>query len=388
MRFMCRKQVRTMALGLLVLLLSGCGAQTVEPAKILAEEVKITSNNLKTAQVQSGDLRREHTMSADVVHAKKTHVRLQADGAMFVEHKVNIGQEVKRGDVLSVFRKQGDNVRLTEIRYELEELDTSRQDGLEDRAEQMEELQEQIDLYLPDSNGSNDVASNLQLEILEMQMEKLQLEQEQFLLRLDEQERLLKEERRKLLEAEEELIVTAPVDGIVETVQYMMPGRECSRGDVVVVLYDPTQLMLVADGGILGQFRMGQPVEIQAGRFNDVMTLPGHVVAADNVLPTDLRCGKSYIVLDGALSQEIISGAQIMSAMQISASVKVSSVEVDLRNVQIVPRDAVQYDNTKAYVELVDGTSTSLRYVQAGPNDKEKIMILAGLEQGDTVITK
>ena len=43
---MCRKQVRTMALGLLVLLLSGCGAQTVEPAKILAEEVKITSNNL------------------------------------------------------------------------------------------------------------------------------------------------------------------------------------------------------------------------------------------------------------------------------------------------------------------------------------------------------
>ena len=93
-------------------------------------------------------------------------------------------------------------------------------------------------------------------------------------------------------------------------------------------------------------------------------------------------------MLDGALSQEIISGAQIMSAMQISASVKVSSVEVDLRNVQIVPRDAVQYDNTKAYVELVDGTSTSLRYVQAGPNDKENIMILAGLEQGDTVIDK
>ena len=386
---MYRKHMRILALGLLLILLAGCGAQTEGTAKILMEEVTIASTNLKTAQAQIGDLQREHTTNASVLFAKKTIVRLQADDAQFVEHQVNIGQEVKAGDVLTVFRKRSDNIRLTEIKYELEELETSRTDGLDDRAEQMEELLERMEPYLEDAaDGTMGPRSRQQLDTLYMEQEKLQLEQEQFLLRLKEQERKLKQERKKLQEAEEELILTAPVDGIVESVQYMTPGQSCDRGQSIVVLYDPSQLMLVADSGILGDLRMGQQVQLQYGRYDSTITVPGHVVAADNALPADLRTGKAYIALDAELEAAVLNSAQIASALQVSAQVKVTSLDVDLQDVLVVPRDAVQHDNYKAYVEIADGMSTSLRYVQTGPNDTKNIMILTGLDEGAVVINR
>ena len=385
---MFRKQMRVLALGLLAVLLAGCGAQTVQEAKILHEGKQTLSSNLKTAQAQYGSLQREHMTNASVTFAKKTNVRLQADGAQFVEHMVTIGQKVEKGDVLTVFRKQGDNIRLTEIAYELEELETSRKDGLEDRAEQKEDLIKSMEPYLPNSNGEYDVRSAQKLAVLNMQLEKMQLEQEQFLLRLQEQERKLKQERQKLLEAEEELILTAPVDGYVETVQYMTPGQSCARGQIVVVIHDPTKLMMVADAGILGDLRMGQEVTLQYGRYDSVMTMPGHVIAADNALPADLRSGKAYIVLDAELDPSVVDVAQIASALQVSAYVKVTSMDVDLENVLVVPRDAVQFDSYKAYVEVVDGASTSLRYVQAGSSDKENTMILTGLDEGTVVIER
>ena len=53
---MYRKHMRILALGLWLILLAGCGAQTEGTAKILMEEVTIASTNLKTAQAQIGDL--------------------------------------------------------------------------------------------------------------------------------------------------------------------------------------------------------------------------------------------------------------------------------------------------------------------------------------------
>lgn len=388
MRSMFPKKMRAAALVLMLAALTGCGAQSAGQAKILEEEVKTTSANLKTAQAQVADLHREYSMSANVVYAKKYVVRLQADDAQFVEHMVNVGQEVKAGDVISVFRKQGDNIRLTAISLELDELDAEREDGLADRAEQMEALQERIDDKEPDANGYISARGSMELQIMQMEMEKLRLEQEQFLLRLDERERLLKAERSKLKQAEEDLVVTAPVDGFVSSLQYMTPGKACSRGQQLMVINDPAQVMLVAEAGVLGQFRMGQPVTIQYGRGNAAISVKGHVVASDNVLPTEFRTGKAYIMIDESLSSQLIDGAQIMSALQVSASARVTSVEMELQNVLLVPRDAVQFDNSKPYTELVEGTGSVMRYVQAGPNDGENIMILAGLDEGETVIVK
>ena len=120
------------------MLLTGCTAQTTGQAKLLQEEVKTTSANLKTVQVTRGTLQREFSMNANVVFPDREVVRLQADEAQYVEHQVIVGQEVKKGDVIAVFRKQTDDIRLTAIELELEQLEAQRQDGLDDRAEQME----------------------------------------------------------------------------------------------------------------------------------------------------------------------------------------------------------------------------------------------------------
>ena len=68
--------------------------------------------------------------------------------------------------------------------------------------------------------------------------------------------------------------------------------------------------------------------------------------------------------------------------------VQVYAMNMYIEDVLLLPRNAVQYDGGKAYVEVVSGAGTSVRYVITGPNDGENIMILAGLEEGTAVLEK
>ena len=373
---MFRKKGRLAALVAGFVLLTGCAAQTTGQAKLLQEEVKTTSANLKTVQAFTGSLQREFSMNAEVVYPEREVVRLQADEAQDVEHLVNQGQEVKAGDVIAVFRKQTDDIRLTAIELELEQLETQRQDGLDDRAEQMEELIEQIEDLTPPLGEANSVRDNLKLENLQMQLEKMQIEQQRFEKQLDEQVRQLKQERKQLKDAQAELNVTAPVDGEIESIQYMVPGSMCTRGQPVVIIHNPDRIILKADKGTMGEFRVGQKVRISYGKRNDRSETTGCVVAADNLLDEAQKTEFAYIELDEEIDPGLLMGVQVYA------------MNMYIEDVLLLPRNAVQYDGGKAYVEVVSGAGTSVRYVITGPNDGENIMILAGLEEGTAVLEK
>lgn len=366
---MCSKICRMLTFMTLLLMLTGCAAQSFGEAKLLTDGVTQTGSGEKYAVVTRGTLDKEFTVPADVSYVRKTVVRLEAEQAQYVETCVSNGQTVQAGETLAVFSSAGDEVRLLAIEQELEMLELDTQDALADLEKQREELLE-LHEEVEGENGYSGYRDRVTAQVLDQKLEKLEMQRQQILLRAQEEERLLNQEKQELNREKAECIVTAPVDGVVGQVQYFRAGEECTRGQAVVMLYDPDEYLLIAGDGLMGTLRVGQSVQVEYGRQNDRKMAAGTVVAADNALPADLKNGQAAVrVLDDVDPETLVS-------------VKIHALQMNAEKLLILPRDAVRYESGKAYVELlVDGAPTK-RYVQTGPGDGENISVISGLEEG------
>ena len=210
--------------------------------------------------------------------------------------------------------------------------------------------------------------------MLLQKLERSRIEREQFQLRIDERKRALEEERAQIWENEAGLTVTAPMDGVVANVQYLSSGVTCYRGQPLLRLYDPDSVLLTAGAGILGDLRVGQRVNIEYGRSNDRRTTTGLVVAADGLLPAALRGSGAAIALDEALN-----GDDLLNPT-------VTSVEIELKDVLLVPRNAVTNESGGQSVYIYQDGSPRKRYVQVGPSDLQHTAILDGLQEGQPIV--
>ena len=377
---MCRRRraMRLAAVLLAALLAAGaltaCAGGEAAQGPLLLTAAGEQAANERTVRVERGTLVQEFRASASVQSVREVTVYLEAEDAQFVEHRVQNGQRVEAGDVLSVFRKRSDNVRLAEIEVELQGLAAEREDGLYDRDKADEDLREQ--LYeleiLPSDEKTYRVY--VQGQVLQAQLARSALEREQFLLRLEERERKLSAEREEILAGERDLTVTAPVSGVVTGLQTLSPGENCEAGRALLRVYDPERYLLRAGEGILGELRVGQAVTIEYGPADERKTAPGVVVSAQSLLPPDLDAGGAAVAV-----QEDIPAADLVNP-------SVVSQEKLLEDALLLPRTAVGSENGQSYVLLRKDGSPRKRFVQVGPQSNDQVVILDGVTEGQEVV--
>lgn len=377
---MCRRRraMRLAAALLAALLAAGaltaCAGEEAAQGPLLLTAAGEQAANERTVRVERGTLVQEFRASASVQSVREVTVYLEAEDAQFVEHRVQNGQRVEAGDVLSVFRKRSDNVRLAEIEVELQGLAAEREDGLYDRDKADEDLREQ--LYeleiLPSDEKTYRVY--VQGQVLQAQLARSALEREQFLLRLEERERKLNAEREEILAGERDLTVTAPVSGVVTGLQTLSPGENCEAGRALLRVYAPERYLLRAGEGILGELRVGQAVTIEYGPADERKTAPGVVVSAQSLLPPDLDAGGAAVAV-----QEDIPAADLVNP-------SVVSQEKLLEDALLLPRTAVGSENGQSYVLLRKDGSPRKRFVQVGPQSNDQVVILDGVTEGQEVV--
>ena len=377
---MCRRRraMRLAAVLLAALLAAGaltaCAGEEAAQGPLLLTAAGEQAANERTVRVERGTLVQEFRASASVQSVREVTVYLEAEDAQFVEHRVQNGQRVEAGDVLSVFRKRSDNVRLAEIEVELQGLAAEREDGLYDRDKADEDLREQ--LYeleiLPSDEKTYRVY--VQGQVLQAQLARSALEREQFLLRLEERERKLSAEREEILAGERDLTVTAPVSGVVTGLQTLSPGENCEAGRALLRVYDLERYLLRAGEGILGELRVGQAVTIEYGPADERKTAPGVVVSAQSLLPPDLDAGGAAVAV-----QEDIPAADLVNP-------SVVSQEKLLEDALLLPRTAVGSENGQRYVLLRKDGSPRKRFVQVGPQSNDQVVILDGVTEGQEVV--
>ena len=278
------------------------------------------------------------------------------DGARFVEYKVELGDEVKKGDVLAVFRMDSSDSELArkELAVTHAEEETAR--GIRDREEQISEAKK----LRAQSSGYGWVQQNLQVERLEVELERYRLQQEYQTQQL----------RDALEEATADLTITAPIDGVITRVVLKAPGDVIKRNlmdafDVLIEMRSEEERLMLMDSETLN-FRYNMPVEVG----EEV----GRVVAAPDLVP-GVQSGQILVEM------EPVDGEIKMSTRTVIGVVK------NLDNVLLVPRNAVTKSGNQYYVTKMTNGVLQKRYVTVADMNNNDYWVLQGVDEGDILVT-
>jgi Cu(I)/Ag(I) efflux system membrane fusion protein len=169
----------------------------------------------------------------------------------------------------------------------------------------------------------------------------------------------------------------SPASGVL-TKKDVVPGMRVNAGDMPFEIVDLSRVWLLADAyeSDLPQVKVGLPVTLSLKALPD-RTFRGRVAFIDPLLDPKTRTAKVRIDVpnpDGLVKPEMF-GEVILEG----------SSRVGLR----VPADAVIHSGTQnvVFVALPNGKFQP-REVKLGPGDAKAVEVVAGLQEGDGVVTR
>lgn len=342
--------------------LSACGDRGQEPSYdeslLVPEEV-----NYQTVQAENGEYIKTATGTVRVYYPVTAGLTWEEGSARFREILVRKGQEVKKGDCLATFDIDVSRAEREALSLSLTRTMEDTELGKEERMAAMEEAREKLQGL-----------TWHELRIAQLQLEKAETEYEQFIY---QSEREITRLRESLEELDEEIAgdtLSAPFDGVIDSVASYNPGDPVMEDTVIVSMHATDRFYLVADD-VGGKLRYNAEVTVEAGKRNDRKTYEGKVVATPSILPSSVPRGMALIELYGDIPVEKLEGN-----LQYQCNVE------ELWDVLLVDWHAVDTENGKNYVYVLEDDMVQKRYIVPGLNNREKVWILDGLREGQTVI--
>lgn len=348
----------------LMMVISLTGFATGNEQILVSDELVSTEqSDHKTVQVEIGDFEKETTGKAAVYYLMKRSLYWENNTAYFKEVRVERGQEVKAGDVLMVFETEENLVELETLRLKLTR---TKEDTEEQSAEKLEEINA--------AKFELDYLQGYDLQIAELKIEKMQAAYEQFMYQKDKELRQLQKQIDEINKAAEKNVLTAPFDGVISDVVKLYEGDQVAKGRYLISMYAADRLLLKADDS-MEKLRYNMEVTVELGKTDDLKQYQGKVIVAPNILPSAVSNNLTLIELYDDVSIDELSG-----------NIKYSGITESAYNVLYVPRKAVQWENSKEYVYLLDGDSIRRRYIKIALDTTEGMWVLEGLYEGQTLI--
>ena len=346
------------------LCIAGCGRMDVEDTKVSYQMIPSEKVNYKTVTVEYGNYVETDGSSVSVMYPVEAKVFWKENNACIREICVKRGDQVKEGDVLAVLAIDDQEVDLTEVKLALlraqEALERERQ---ERQAEIAKAVEDSVTAY-----EYNKVVAELKIE-----KQKVLLEEFEYQAGLEIER--LKEEQERLEAIIAESVLTAPFDGVINFVENCDPGDRVVPGQVLITLYSSDKFFLQADNELLDGLRYNNDVIIETGNKKNRQMYNGRVVSSPNILPIELRQEYVLIAVEEGVSSDIFTD----SASQLYES-------ISLQNVMVVDGSAVQKEENKFYVLVLEDGIVRKRYVKVGAKKGKLAWILEGLEEGQTLI--
>ena len=359
-----------------VVCLTACAKE--EETKTLLQEELMSSEqaNYNTEQAKIGTYEKEASGSATALYLIQDSLSWEKDNAYYRESFVKSGQEVKKGDVLMQFD-------IKEDRTELETLELQLLRKKEEREEQMEErfvVLETAKRKLEDMRDpAKYVLLEYDLEIQQLRIEKLQAEFEQYMYQSEQEIQQMEERIGEIRKAASENVLTAPFDGVIKEVTRYNVGDKVPVNQTLITMYSTDKLLLKAENAS-GKLRYNMEVVIEAGNKKNPLIFTGKVVTAPNILPSSVKKDLTLIELNASLTRE-----QVIENEQ-NGNIRYSAVTERLQDILVIDRKALEKEDNKFYVNILEGDMVQKRYVVSTINNMDVAWILDGLTEGQTVI--
>ena len=344
-----------------LLLGSGCaarGAAAGRKAQILDSASLGKSTTYRLKEIAPDTL--EHSAGLTVSESWQLvkSVRTGASELRLKELCVSRGQQVAAGDPIAVLEGLGSQADVDLLRLEIGSAEANQREMLS---------YYEGALQAAEGTGATEEERALRTEYARLELEKYRLQSDYYLGTL----------YRRLSELEAaaaQVVLTAPVDGSVHSL-----NTRLSAGDLVPA---GTEVCSVwADEGLRfygssssGCFVYGREVSIRISKGSRSQTVTGRVVSSPEVVP-GLFPGNTVLLEIDATAPELLSD---------QGEARVGYTLLD--GVFIVPVGAVKNRDGVSCVELLEGDTVRCRNVVRGPSAGGNTAILHGLEAGDQVI--
>ncbi|MBQ8822892.1 MAG: hypothetical protein IJZ82_09630, partial [Lachnospiraceae bacterium] len=181
------------------------------------------------------------------------------------------------------------------------------------------------------------------------------------------------EEQKELMNMTE---ILAPVDGIVTEISAEMGGAKLENGDMVAKII-PTDQIYMCFEDALSHYAYGNEMTFVVGRNLQAKEFSAKVVSTNGkALGSGWNKQLSYIEASVEPYAVLTEGPFYVKA--------ITNV---MKNVLLVPYDAVSTDNGKYFVTVLneDGTLEKTQFL-AGGNNTEYYWVYDGLEEGTSVL--
>ena len=324
--------------------------------------------NYKTVKVEMGGYERVRTGSATVIYPLQFELTWEEDGTYYQEAAVTVGQVVKEGDPLVYFHREEDKIAMETLKLQLKRKQESYAAENARRLTAIATAQENINTLKAQG------ATAYELEKARLSGEKLQIEYEQYLYTSSKELAGLEEQLSEMEQATQRNVLLAPHDGVIDSVTKIQAGDKVTRGQVLVTMHATDKLLLKAQNAS-ENLRYNTDVIIRIGNIENPSIYTGKVIVAANILPTGVSQDMTLIEVDQEIAEK-----------DLKKIIKFEGTVEALSNVLVVDQRAVQREEGKYYVRILDGDTVQKRYVAAVKVNTEKMWILDGLSEGQLLI--
>ena len=351
---------------LAVVLLSGCGAKKQEKQADLKESSeKAQTANYRTTVVERGDYIVESKTGAIQYNPVIINLTWDKKDCRYQEYHVKTGDTVKKGDLLISFVSEESTLALEEKQLALEQLEKEYTAGKERRERDIDTAEKNLWKY-----------SSYAYTRAKKEIELMELDLESFCYEMDFEKEQIEKAIAELEIKPEDLVLTAPCDGIIDKMPYADLGDKVPVGEPLIQMFDPATVVLGAENQNK-VFAYGQKVTISSRE----RSVSGYVAAAGNALPIGYDLYYMVVRLD--------EGSVLDS--NLGLSLQISGDTVTVHDVLLAHRSAFTLEGGKYYVQILeDDGSVHRRPVQIGSTNNngngEVVWILDGVEEGDTLI--
>ena len=291
--------------------------------------------------VEKGDFKTVFTGEGTILYPKKTSVvsTIEHGKVSFEGAKVSMFQTVKKGDILATVRVEMDEAELQKQKTQLERLE-----------------QRFADFVAAGTEGKD--------------IELAQKEKE-----LQEQRDLVEKMAKDSVTTQ----ITAPVDGIIISLnQYFQNGR-LTYGTEVAQIADASCCFIMAENGNQ-QLTLGTEVTIayKTAQNNDAEIIGEVVSMIEMGVSRPLSSDYAFVKIDEDDIADLAGGIiNSWGSCEIKADIR------EMKNVIVIPKAAVTELNGTSYVNVVnaDGSITT-QSILAGGYNNENYWVAAGLTEG------
>ncbi|MDR2531024.1 MAG: hypothetical protein LBC65_05755, partial [Oscillospiraceae bacterium] len=191
--------------------------------------------------------------------------------------------------------------------------------------------------------------------------------------------------------AGEPVTLIAPISGFVGQINHVA-GSEYSPGMTYCRIFEPHNAKILIDGNQLGAdaaerlsvLKYGAAVTIHQVR-GDGRDFTGYVSANTTLIGSTVRVDR-YAIIEfddaDAFGEYALENRSAVNDSLYNIRIAVS----DINDALLIPRTAIQRENTYRYVYVVEDGMPKKRFIRVGLTGGDDVQVLDGLQEGDVIV--